>query len=420
MRPLIYLAGLLLVFLPQIIFANGVDRENNQKISELASKGEKIFLHYCAHCHGINGDGDGFNSDYLDKEPAELSDHKFISKKTNSQLFRVIQLGGIGVKKSPLMPVFGNTLSEEQIWHLIAYIRYMAEDDTHDVSVPEGALKLAPETIPLSFNELVKFSNWYAINEANQEFIDLGEKLFYKKKSCFACHQLDDEGGRVGPNLSRAGFLYTPEWIYTWIRNPQFIKPNTKMPNIGLVEEEDRAISAFLSSLPGETVNIPEEWAIYSDKKGDPEKGRELFFDPEGIAYCGKCHRVKEKGGNVGPNLSYIGSMRTLPFLVESILEPKAVITAGYSSVLILTNDGKFLTGIKTNEDNSSIDIINKDGEAMHISKDIVRKYKTQKISIMPGNFKDILSHDDINNILAFLKSLTLPQMQQATIKGGM
>ena len=236
----------------------------------------------------------------------------------------------------------------------------------------------------------------------------MGEKLFYKKKSCFACHQLDDEGGRVGPNLSRAGFLYTPEWIYTWIRNPQLIKPNTKMPNIGLVEEEDRAITTFLSSLPGESIDIPEEWTIYSEEKGDPEKGRELFFDPEGIAYCGKCHSINGEGGKVGPNLSYIGSMRTLPFLIESIIEPKAVITAGYSSILILMNDGKFLTGVKTNEDSSSIDIISKDGEAMHILKELVKKYKTQKISIMPGNFKDILSSDDIKNILAFLKSLFL------------
>ena len=155
MRSFSYLAVFLLVFSSHIIFANGVDRENNQKISELASKGEKIFLHYCAHCHGISGDGDGFNSDYLDKEPAELSDHKFIEKKTNSQLFRVIKLGGIGVKKSPLMPVFGNTLSEEQIWHLIAYIRYMAEYDSHDVSVPEGALKLVPETIPITMTLLL-------------------------------------------------------------------------------------------------------------------------------------------------------------------------------------------------------------------------------------------------------------------------
>ncbi|MGV7222574.1 MAG: c-type cytochrome [Nitrospinales bacterium] len=384
-------------------------------MSELASKGEKTFLHYCAHCHGISGDGDGFNYDYLDKEPAELSDHKFIAKKTNAQLFRIIKLGGIGVKKSPLMPVFGNTLSEEQIWQLIAYIRYLGRDDAQAVRVPDDASESAPETTKINFEMITSFSKWYSANGSNQEFIDLGEQLFYKKKSCFACHQLDDEGGRVGPELTRAGFLYTPEWIYTWIRNPQFIKPNTKMPNIGLVEEEDRAITTFLSSLPGESIDIPEEWAIYSKDKGDPDKGQELFFDPEGIAYCGKCHSVKGEGGKVGPNLSYIGSMRTLPFLIESILDPKAVITAGYSSILILTNDGEFLTGIKRNEDSSSIDIITKDGEAMHVSKDIVKKYKTQKISIMPGNFKDILTVDDIKNILAYLKTLTLPQMQANT-----
>ena len=120
MRILVYFAICFAFVLPFSAMANGVDKDSQLEPSELALKGEKLFLHYCAHCHGITGSGDGFNSKYLDKDPAELSDHDFIFKKTNKQLFRVIKLGGIGVKKSSLMPVFGNTLSEEQIWQLIA------------------------------------------------------------------------------------------------------------------------------------------------------------------------------------------------------------------------------------------------------------------------------------------------------------
>ena len=392
--------------------ANGVDKNEGIKLSELASKGEKLFLHYCAHCHGISGSGDGFNAEYMDKDTAELSDHDFIAKKSNEQLFRVIKLGGAGVKKSSFMPVFGKTLSEVQIWQLIAYIRFLAEDNSHSVTVPSGASPLLPSPPPINFEMISRFSLWFSKYGQDQDVIALGEKLFFKKKSCFACHQLDEEGGRVGPDLSRAGFLYSPEWLFAWIRDPQFIKPNTRMPNIGLVEEEDQAISAFLSSLPGEALETPEEWTVYLNDKGDSVKGRDLFFAEDGKAYCAKCHHVNGKGGKIGPELSYVGTTRSVPFLLESILEPKAVITVGYSSVIILTKKGKFLTGVKTNEDNASIDIINKEGAALHISKDTIKKFKTQKISIMPGNFKKILSVEETRDILAYLKTLRIPQME--------
>ena len=419
MKIWLYLAICFVSFFAEPVVANGIDKDGGIKLSELGLKGEKLFLHYCAQCHGITGSGDGFNAEYMDKEPAELSDHDFIAKKANRQLFRVIKLGGAGVKKSPFMPGYGNTLSEEQIWQLVAYIRYLAEDDSHKVTVPSDASRTAPSSSPINYEMISDFSQWFSQNGRDQEVIKLGERLFLKKKGCFACHQLNDEGGIVGPDLSRAGFLYTPEWLFTWIRNPQFIKPNTKMPNIGLVEEEDRAISAFLSSLPGEAVDIPEEWTVYEEIKGDPKIGRDLFFDSEGIAYCGKCHRVNEKGGKVGPDLSYVGTTRSFRFMLESILEPKAVITVGFSSVLILTKQGKFLTGVKTNEDDSSIDIVNKEGDALHIFKDKIKKFKTQKISIMPGNFRDILSNEDIRNLLAYLETLRIPQMEKSSVNSA-
>ncbi len=114
------------------------------------------------------------------------------------------------------------------------------------------------------------------------------------------------------------------------------------------------------------------------------------------------------RGGKVGPPLSFVGTSRTQGFLLESLLNPKAVITSGYSSILILTKKGKFITGVKVNEDDSSIDLVNKEGNKLHISKSEIKKFKTQKISIMPGNFKDILTTDDVRHLLAYLGTLKI------------
>jgi putative heme-binding domain-containing protein len=400
------LANLLIILILLCFWTTttGIASPVTEKTNPVVSQGQTLFLHYCAACHGVSGDGDGYNADQLDKEPAELSNKKFITKKSDSQIYRVIKFGGQGVKKSHLMPVFGHTLSEEEIWTLVAYVRYLAEDKEHLVGIPANTSKVRPASQPLSHDALNVFSSWYSKNGQDASLINQGERLFRKKKSCFACHQLEDEGGLVGPDLSRAGFAYTPEWIFTWLGNPQQIKPQSKMPNLGLDNDECRAITAFLASLKGEGLN--KKWDAYLAASGDPVKGEKLFFDSEGKANCGKCHTVNGKGGKVGPQLSFVGTSRTQAFLLESILKPKAVITSGYSSVLILTKKGKFITGVKLNEDDSSIDLMDKEGNALHIEKDEIKKFKTQKISIMPGNFKDILTQDEIRHLLAYLGTL--------------
>ena len=82
---------------------------------EILEKGRFLFLKFCAHCHGNRGGGDGFNAEFLDKDPTELSNPNFLAKRSNEKLFQVINVGGAKVKKSHLMPPFGHTLSEEEI-----------------------------------------------------------------------------------------------------------------------------------------------------------------------------------------------------------------------------------------------------------------------------------------------------------------
>ena len=70
-----------------------------------------------------------------------------------------------------------------------------------------------------------------------------------KKNGCNACHALNQEGGKVGPALDRAGFRLNPSWIYRWIKYPQAMKPESRMPNLGISDQDAKAISLYLSTL---------------------------------------------------------------------------------------------------------------------------------------------------------------------------
>ena len=379
---------------------------------DFLQKGKLLFLNYCAHCHGNQGGGDGFNAEFLDKDPTELSNPKFQAKRSNEKLFRVISEGGAKIKKSHLMPGFGHTLSEEEIWSLVTFIRYLGKDGSL-VTVPRGVKSERPMKPVLTKTDMDSFLKWFSEEGQKKNQADLGKILIMNKKSCLGCHQLNDEGGRIGPNLNRSAFNYNPEWIYAWISNPQAFRPDTSMPNLGLGPEEARVIAAFLVSFQPEEEDeienkISGDWKQYLSAKGDPKRGEKIYNDPEGTASCVKCHLVKGRGGAVGPELSFVGTSRTREFLLESILDPDAVITSGYKTILILTKDRNFITGIKKNEDDSGFDIVDKNGKDRHIPRNRIKKFKTQKTSTMPGNFKDLLEVQEVADILAYLNTLTL------------
>jgi mono/diheme cytochrome c family protein len=88
-----------------------------------AAKGKETFQNTCAACHGPEGKGDGAAAAALDPKPRNLTDAAYLSTKTDEHLYKVISEGGASVGLSPMMAAWGGTLSEQDIWNVIAYIR---------------------------------------------------------------------------------------------------------------------------------------------------------------------------------------------------------------------------------------------------------------------------------------------------------
>ena len=78
---------------------------------------------------------------------------------------------------------------------------------------------------------------------------ETGKKLYMNKYGCNGCHSLGNEGGKVGPALDRAGFRLNGTWIYRWVKNPQAMKPETRMPALGLSDADAKAVTAYLGTL---------------------------------------------------------------------------------------------------------------------------------------------------------------------------
>jgi mono/diheme cytochrome c family protein len=218
------------------------------------AKGKALFHYYCAHCHGDKGRGNGYNAEFLDPKPRDLTDsvEAYLGDQTNEDIYATLSRD---VKEESetteeetwvpaMMPTFKYTLSDEQRWLLVAYLRTLHANDAEpvDFSQPFSTEHAyAPAQAPAALAVLTA--------DERRRLAEKGKHLYELKFMCFSCHQIGDNGGRVGPDLSRSGVRLNPQWVYRWIKSPQSIMKETKMVNFGMSDEEALAITAYLSTL---------------------------------------------------------------------------------------------------------------------------------------------------------------------------
>ena len=115
-------AGLILLFNAQLgIGGEEVLRNPFPPTPESLENGKATYSQVCQACHGESGRGDGPAGVALSPPPADLVIH--VPLHPEADLFRFIQNGIPGTGMAPL----GGQLSEEQIWHVVNYIRTLEE-----------------------------------------------------------------------------------------------------------------------------------------------------------------------------------------------------------------------------------------------------------------------------------------------------
>ena len=109
--------------------------------NEHVRKGHELYAYYCSHCHGDHGKpNEGFNWKLMpDPKPKDLSNKDEMSTLKDEEIFQTISRDmkdttpGSGDKIGddefgvPTMPTFKYTLSEEELWSLVAYVRTLGK-----------------------------------------------------------------------------------------------------------------------------------------------------------------------------------------------------------------------------------------------------------------------------------------------------
>jgi quinoprotein glucose dehydrogenase len=136
---------------------------------------------------------------------------------------------------------------------------------------------------------------------------------------------------------------------------------------------------------------------------GNLDNGRKIFH---GSGNCVQCHKAGDRpGGEAGPNLNGVGARQNTAYILESIVNPSAKLTPGYSPIAITMNDGSLVSGMMMKETDTEVVVRNIETQKETVCKKTDIKNLPPAMSTMPP-MGLILSKSDIRDLIAFLQTL--------------
>jgi len=138
---------------------------------------------------------------------------------------------------------------------------------------------------------------------------------------------------------------------------------------------------------------------------GDGKIGKEIFAE-KAEAACMRCHKVKGEGGDVGPDLAEVGKKMGREFVLQSIVDPNAVIAKGYDNVMLTLKDGNIVAGLLNAETADELALKNPaDGKLQRMKKSTVKE-RASLPSAMPPGMGEVLTKRELRDLVQYLSTL--------------
>jgi mono/diheme cytochrome c family protein len=156
-------------------------------------RGKVVFLTNCAHCHGLAGDGEGWDGAYLNPQPADFREMagKTMTPEAQGEHLAKVTFG----IQDTAMPSWGEFLPESQRWDAIKYLM-----DTFMVGKPVTASVHGDGSIAAEF---VLASSDVYVSEGHTISVTHGADLY--ATYCATCHGADGQGNGPGTEGSASG-----------------------------------------------------------------------------------------------------------------------------------------------------------------------------------------------------------------------
>ena len=138
---------------------------------------------------------------------------------------------------------------------------------------------------------------------------------------------------------------------------------------------------------------------VINSGSGIPHNGKPLF---QGT--CGKCHKLFDDGGDVGPDLTSL-DRNDLRRALINVINPSLEIREGYETYVMFTHDGRTLTGFIVDQDNQVVMLRTAEGQRLIVQREEIEEMNAIQRSIMPDGVLQPLSDQQIRDLFAYLRA---------------
>ena len=117
---------------------------------------------------------------------------------------------------------------------------------------------------------------------------------------------------------------------------------------------------------------------------------------------CERCHTLYGVGEEIGPDLTG-GNRFDVEFVLQNVIDPNAVIPNEYQVTIVLTDDGRIVTGIAMEENEETL-TLQTENEILILGHEEIEARKLDENSMMPQGQLDTLSEEEVIALIAYLR----------------
>lgn len=262
---------------------------------ERTTKGRKLYHHYCMHCHGENGQqAEGFNWDRMpDPRPRDLSEDATMSTFSDKEIFDTISRDMRDTSLQEVnddmnyfavatMPTFKYTLSEEEIWAVVGYVRTLHGGSLeYDVEGRQAQLESEFNAVKAEHDQAqTVLDEAFAKQEAEEDARAAAEEEAEDDDDDMDMEDEDEEEIVLPEEEAYEQAAEKFEIAKTALEN------FSKRPKMAQIRRQDLTV------------------ADDNERAALEEEGKHLYSNKYG---CNGCHSIGDVGGLVGPALDRAG-----------------------------------------------------------------------------------------------------------------
>jgi putative membrane-bound dehydrogenase-like protein len=167
----------------------------------------------------------------------------------------------------------------------------------------------------------------------------------------------------------------------------------------GNAKIRQRAVKLLAEALPADRQKVLADYQDVLKLASDANRGREVFQKN-----CSTCHRIAGVGVDVAPDIADSRTKKPEQLLVD-ILQPNRAIDANFVNYVVVTADGRTLTGIVTSDTASSLTLKQPEAKVVTLLRQDIEELRSTGLSLMPEGLEKNIDKQQMADLIAFIKN---------------